>query len=95
MNFLPTEKIVAEISGYTEAEFMCFIEKIRTANKSGSNAELGELLAQFRKVSAHPDGTDLIFYPEPTADSSAEGITKTVKKWRAAQGLPGFSGANT
>ncbi|WP_311902261.1 bacteriocin immunity protein [Pseudomonas sp. VD-NE white] len=90
MNFPPTEKIVAKISDYTEAEFMCFIEKMRTANRSGSDAEFGELLAQFRKVTAHPDGTDLIFYPEPTADNSAEGITKTVKEWRAANGLPGF-----
>jgi hypothetical protein len=95
VSFLPTEKILAEISGYTEAEFISFIEKVRTANKSGSDAELGELLAQFRTLCGHPDGTDLIFYPDPTADSSAEGITKTVKEWRAARGLLGFSGGNT
>lgn len=78
------------ISDYTEAEFISFIQKIRTINKMGSDEELGELLAQFRKLTGHPDGTDLMFYPEPGQDNSAEGVTRTVKEWRAAQGLPGF-----
>lgn len=43
-----------------------------------------------RELAGHPDGTDLVFYPEPGEDNSAEGVTKTVKTWRAAQGLPGF-----
>jgi hypothetical protein len=79
-----------KIFEYTETEFIRFIEKIRTTNKSGSDLELGELLAQFRMLTGHPDGTDLIFYPEQGDDNSAEGITKKVKDWRAAQGLPGF-----
>lgn len=79
-----------KISEYTETEFIRFIEKIRVTNKSGSDTELGELLAQFRKLTGHPDGTDLIFYPEPGEDNSAVGITKTVREWRAANGLPGF-----
>ncbi|QZD70352.1 bacteriocin immunity protein [Pseudomonas sp. 3-2] len=79
-----------KISEYTETEFIRFIEKIRATNKSGSDTELGELLAQFRKLTGHPDGTDLIFYPEPGEDDSAVGITKTVKEWRATNGLPGF-----
>jgi hypothetical protein len=78
------------ISDYTEAEFISFIQKIRAINKMGSDEELGELLAQFRKLTGHPDGTDLMFYPEPGQDNSAEGVTRTVKEWRAAQGLPGF-----
>ena len=79
-----------KISEYTETEFIRFIEKIRATNTSGSDTELGELLAQFRKLTGHPDGTDLIFYPEPGEDNSAVGITKTVKEWRATNGLPGF-----
>jgi len=81
---------MTKISDYTETDFVSFVEKVRIANKCGSDAELGELLAKFRTLTGHPDGTDLIFYPEPTADSSAEGIKKTVKEWRAANGLPGF-----
>ncbi|MBV4456680.1 bacteriocin immunity protein [Pseudomonas sp. COR58] len=78
------------ISDYTEAEFIGFIERIQATNKRGSDAQLGELLAQFRTLTEHPEGTDLIFYPEPGEDSSAEGIAQTVKHWRQANSLPGF-----
>ncbi|MBV6824385.1 bacteriocin immunity protein [Pseudomonas sp. PD9R] len=78
------------ISDYTEAEFIRFIQKIRAANKSASDEVLGELLEQFRQLTGHPDGSDLIYYPEHGADNSNEGITETVKKWREANGLQGF-----
>jgi hypothetical protein len=83
---------MANISDYTESEFISFVQKIRATNRGGSDEELGELLAQFRELTGHPDGTDLMFYPEPGEDNSAEGVTRTVKEWRAAQGLPGFKG---
>lgn len=51
---------------------------------------LGELLEQFSKLVGHPEGYDLIFHPEPGADNSAEGVTETVKEWRAANGLSWF-----
>ena len=79
-----------KISEYTEAEFIRFVETIRAVNKSGSDKELGRLLAQFRALTCHPTGTDLIFYPEADADDSPEGVTQIVKDWREKQGLPGF-----
>lgn len=78
------------ISDYTEAEFIQFIREIRMANKSAPDAVLGELLEQFRLLTEHPDGTDLIYYPEGGSDNSNEGIAKTIKEWREANGLPGF-----
>jgi hypothetical protein len=51
------------------------------------------LLLHFEKISEHPAGSDLIYYPESGADNSPEGVTRIVKDWRAAQGLPGFKGA--
>ncbi|MDR9864637.1 MULTISPECIES: bacteriocin immunity protein [Pseudomonas] len=81
-----------DISDFTEAEFIAFIKNIRVVNKGGTDEELGELLEKFSKLAGHPDGYDLIFHPEPGADNSAEGVTKTVKEWRADQGLPGFKG---
>lgn len=75
---------------YTESEFLEFINQILLVNKGGTDAALGELLERFRQLAGHPDGTDLIFYPEPGADSSPEGVAQAVKAWRAAQGLPGF-----
>ncbi|SDT32493.1 bacteriocin immunity protein [Pseudomonas prosekii] len=79
-----------DISDFTEVEFIAFIKNIRVVNKGGTDDELGELLVQFSKLAGHPDGYDLIFHPEPGADNSAEGITKTVKEWRAANGLSAF-----
>ncbi len=53
---------------------------------------MDRLVCLFEQVSEHPDGSDLIFYPEDGADDSASGITQTVKEWRAAKGLPGLMG---
>lgn len=78
------------ITDYTEQQFVQFVEEIRKANKSASDNVLGELLEQFCEITGHPDGTDLIYYPEDGADNSAKGIACTVKEWRAANGLPGF-----
>ncbi|CAI8934551.1 Colicin immunity protein / pyocin immunity protein [Pseudomonas chlororaphis] len=52
--------------------------------------KVNALVFHFEKVSEHPAGSDLIFYPENGADDSSEGITRLVKEWRAANGLPGF-----
>lgn len=79
-----------DISDFTEAEFISFVKNIRTVNKSGTDDELGKLLERFSKLAGHPDGYDLIFHPEPGADNSAEGVTRTVKEWRKVQGLPGL-----
>ncbi|MDS9878657.1 bacteriocin immunity protein [Pseudomonas protegens] len=79
-----------DTSDFTETEFISFVRNIRVVNKGGTDDELGELLEKFSTLSGHPDGYDLIFHPEPGADNSAEGVTKTVKEWRKAQGLPGF-----
>ncbi|NCE89791.1 bacteriocin immunity protein [Pseudomonas sp. L13] len=77
-------------SDCTPTEFVSLINQIRAANKGGTDAALGELLELFRQIADHPDGTDLIFYPEPGADNSPEGVAQTVKAWRIANGLPGF-----
>ncbi|WP_192985456.1 bacteriocin immunity protein [Pseudomonas sp. EggHat1] len=78
------------ITDYTEQQFIQFVEDIRKANNNASDSALGELLERFCEVTGHPDGTDLIYYPEDGADNSAKGINRTVKEWRAANGLPGF-----
>lgn len=77
-------------SEYTEAEFVQLLKDLFTEDASESDEYADMLLLHFRKVSEHPAGSDLIYYPEPGADDSAEGITRTVKEWRAANGLPGF-----
>ncbi|WP_019691399.1 bacteriocin immunity protein [Pseudomonas fluorescens] len=78
-------------SEYTEAEFIELLEELAKEDqeaKSDDRADL--LLLHFEKISQHPAGSDLIYYPEDGVDNSPEGVTQTVKKWRAVQGLPGF-----
>ncbi len=76
------------LADYTEAEFLCLVEEICSA--TGGEEYQDDLLENFIEVSGHPSGSDLIFYPEDGAEDSPKGITETVKKWRAVNGLPGF-----
>ena len=80
----------SNFSDYTEAEFIQLMQEIRAANKNSPDEILDPLLKTFCDITEHPDGTDLIYYPEEGADNSNEGITQTVKEWRAAHGLSGF-----
>lgn len=75
-------------SDYTESEFVALLQRI--ISHDGTEPEVDKLVFHFEEVSEHPAGSDLIFYPEDGADDSASGITQTVKKWRAAQGMLGF-----
>ncbi|WP_123573395.1 bacteriocin immunity protein [Pseudomonas chlororaphis] len=58
--------------------------------RRGTEKEVDALVPHFQKLSEYPAGSDLILYPEDGADGSSEGITRIVKEWRAANGLPGF-----
>lgn len=78
-------------SDYTESEFIKLLEELRRADEEDeTDARADVLLLHFKKVSQHPAGSDLIYYPEEGADNSPEGVTQIVKAWRAANGLPGF-----
>ncbi|WP_192981943.1 bacteriocin immunity protein [Pseudomonas sp. EggHat1] len=75
------------LSEYTELEF---IELVRSIGRCKSESERDELLDHWERLVQHPAGTDLLYYPEDGVDDSPEGVTRTVKGWRAANGLPGF-----
>ncbi|BBJ69942.1 bacteriocin immunity protein [Enterobacter sp. 18A13] len=77
------------ISDYTEAEFLEFVRKICLA-EGATEEDDNKLVDEFRRLTEHPDGSDLIYYPKDDQDDSPEGIVKTVKEWRAANGKPGF-----
>ncbi|WP_226945655.1 bacteriocin immunity protein [Pseudomonas sp. EggHat1] len=79
-----------KFSDYTEAEFIQLLRELFKEDASDTDERADALLLHFEKVSEHPDGSDLIYYPETGADNSPEGITRTVKDWRTANGLPGF-----
>ncbi|MEP8646568.1 bacteriocin immunity protein [Enterobacter cloacae complex sp. SHL012] len=77
------------ISDYTEKEFLDFVRKICTA--AGDTEEEGSLLVlNFERLSEHPNGSDVIFYPTKGKDYSPEGIVREVKEWRRENGKSGF-----
>lgn len=78
------------ISDYSEQDFIDFIKKILIENVAETDDLLDEMLVKFEEITEHPDGTDLIYYPENPADSTPERITEIVKEWRESKGLPSF-----
>jgi Colicin immunity protein / pyocin immunity protein. len=48
------------------------------------------LVLEFERLSEHPNGSDVIFYPEKGKDYSPEGIVREVKEWRRENGKSGF-----
>ncbi|MEL7935841.1 MULTISPECIES: bacteriocin immunity protein [Pseudomonas] len=76
------------LSDYTEQEFTDMLRQLCSGDMP--EKEEDRLLSHFIKISGHPAGSDLLYYPESGVDDSPEGITRTVKEWRAANGLPGF-----
>ncbi|WP_426160028.1 bacteriocin immunity protein [Pseudomonas sp. TSRC2-2] len=79
-----------KITDYAEDEFIRFMRKLLAENKAATDDLLDVLLDQFCEMTGHPDGTDLIYFPEDGSSGSAEDVTRIVKEWRAAQGLPGY-----
>lgn len=78
------------LSAHSETEFLHFVEDILKENASDWDDALDELLDIFEEIAEHPDGTDLIYYPENLGEDTPEGIVKIVKDWLASQGLPCF-----
>ncbi|HHY0606276.1 TPA: bacteriocin immunity protein [Vibrio parahaemolyticus] len=78
------------ITDFSEVEFLQFVEEIFKENVSDTDDVLDELLEQFEDITQHPDGTDLIYYPETPEDGTPESIVRIVKEWRLSQGLSCF-----
>lgn len=77
------------ISDYTEKEFLTFVKSICDGGQGTEDEDVKNIL-EFKRLTEHPDGSDLIYYPRDDREDSPEGIVKEVKEWRAANGKPGF-----
>lgn len=77
------------LSDYTEEEFLELVRKICNADATTEKDE-NRLVREFKRLTEHPAGSDLIFYPEEGKDYSPEGIVREVKEWRRANGKPSF-----
>lgn len=82
------------LEDYTEAEFLMLIKELyqNLANVDSNELERrrDDIVSNFRKLTEHPDGADVIYYPPEGADTSPQGVVNRVKAWRAANGKPGF-----
>ena len=77
------------LSDYTEEEFLELVRKICNAD-APTEEEENRWVREFKRLTQHPAGSDLIFYPEQGKDYSPEGIVREIKEWRRANGKPGF-----
>ncbi|HIF9096089.1 TPA: bacteriocin immunity protein [Photobacterium damselae] len=77
------------ISEYTESEFLKLVTDICKVNVSDEKEHNG-LVFHFCQIVEHPDGSDLIYYPDKEIDGTPKRIVEIVKKWRKSQGLPLF-----
>lgn len=80
-------KMKNSISDYTKAEFLAFVKQIFNVENTSEDVKNIRL---FKKLTEHPDGSDLIYYPRSDRDDSPEGVVKEVKEWRSKQGWLGF-----
>ncbi|CNL05313.1 colicin immunity protein [Yersinia frederiksenii] len=76
------------ITEYTESEFLDFLNKIWAVDVPEN--EHDELIRHFVKITEHPQGNGILFYPDNGADNSPKGILAEVKKWLAENGKSGF-----
>ncbi|MCD9117554.1 bacteriocin immunity protein [Pseudomonas bijieensis] len=76
------------ITDITEKEFLAFVVEISEGNYHSEEADV-EAVLEFERISEHPAGSDLLFYPEPGKEGS-EAIVNEIKNWRTANGKPGF-----
>ncbi|CAI8941447.1 Colicin-E7 immunity protein [Pseudomonas sp. IT-P12] len=74
---------------YTESEYLELITKLFQGEYS-TEEELDILVHKIVDASEHPNGTDILFYPEENIENSPSGILKHIKEWRQANGKPGF-----
>ncbi|MFK0086664.1 bacteriocin immunity protein [Pseudomonas sp. NPDC090755] len=81
------------VSDYTEGEFLEFLKGIASVDSALYPSERSHTNAilEFERLTQHPLGSDLLYYPTKhgLADSLGE-VIMVVKRWRAEQGLPGF-----
>ena len=77
------------ISDYTETEFLDFVTRVCNADYP-TESEHTKAVLEFERLTEHPDGSDLIYYPDDGKDYSPEGIVKEIKEWRDRNGKPGF-----
>jgi len=74
---------------YTESEYISLINRLVVGDYS-SEKEHDAIVDNIVSTSEHPNGTGILYYPEPGVEDSPAGALEAIKQWRAANGKPGF-----
>ncbi|HDT1601469.1 TPA: bacteriocin immunity protein [Enterobacter sichuanensis] len=78
-----------KIEDYTEELFLEFVRKYFYVSDTTEAEDIKNIL-EFKRLTQHPDGSDLIYYPKEGREDSPEGVVQEVKEWRRENGKPGF-----
>ena len=76
------------LSDYTKNEFISLVAEI--ISDQGTEEHQDNLLELFIQLTEHPEGSDLIYYPQSAADATPEAIAEKVQEWRKTNGKSGF-----
>lgn len=82
------------LEDYTEDEFIEFLNNFFEPPEELTGDELSKfidnLLRHFNKITQHPDGGDLIFYPSGEREDSPEGVIEELKTLAEVSETPLF-----
>ncbi|WP_434700870.1 bacteriocin immunity protein [Pseudomonas sp. D1-36] len=71
-----------KLQDYTESEFQTLVDKIWNVEACRDKKEHDRLIKHFDLIVGHPDGADLLFYPEDTSNFHSPGaVTFQLKHW--------------
>lgn len=82
-------KLKNKIEDYTELEYNNLISRLFEGNYS-SEREHDAIVDNIVDTSEHPNGTNILYYPEEGVEDSPTGVLEAIKAWRAANGKTGF-----
>lgn len=79
----------SKFEDYTESEYALLINRLFQGGFS-SEEEHDAIVDNIVSTSEHPNGTGILYYPEPGVEDSPTGVIEAIKQWRASNGKPGF-----
>lgn len=82
-------KLKNKFEDYTETEYLSLISRLFQGDYS-SETEHDAIVENIVSTSEHPNGTDIIYYPENGVEDSPDGALNAIKQWRATNGKAGF-----
>lgn len=82
-------ELKATLKDYTQSEFQALVDRIWAVDLPKQDHD--RLIEHFDRISGHPKGADLLFYPDDKVNSnSAESVVHYVRSWHHENGMAAF-----